>query len=151
MARYNKIFAGPVGMVAPASVERVLNADTAPGTIVTINGSDEFIPHAAQGIRGSLFILSENTLQAQSNLDADIPAGRTGIGFYPDEACFFHALVETGVNMVAETTLLTTNGTGQLEVAAAGDEVIAVAAETYNNNTGSDQLVLVRPYKGSVV
>lgn len=149
MARYGTVFAGPVQKTMPQSIERDVDVATAPGTLVTINSSDEFIAHASQGVRGSFFILSENTL-TQDDTDTNIPANQTGIGYYPEMGCFFHALVETGTNMTAEVTLLTSNGSGVLEVAASGDEVLFVAAETYNNNTGSNQLVLVRPYQGSV-
>lgn len=149
MARKGTIFAGSVNKTMPQSTERDVDAATAPGTIVTINNDNEFIPHATQGGRGSFFILSENTL-TQDDTDTNIPANQTGIGYYPDQNCFYHVLVETGTNMTAEVTLLTSNGSGVLEVAASGDEVLFVATETYNNNTGSNQLVEVRPYIGSV-
>lgn len=150
MARYGTIFAGSVQKTMPASVERLADVALAPGTIVTINATDEFIAHAAQGVRGSFFILSESTI-IQDDTDTNIALGQTGIGYYPALDCFFNVLVETGTNMTAEVTLLTSNGTGALEVATTGDEVLFVAAETYNNNTGSNQLVTVRPYQGSVV
>ena len=149
MARYGTVFAGPVINTQPPSVERPVDVATAPGTIVTINGTNEFIAHAAQGIRGSFFILREGLL-TQSDSDTDIPADETGIGMYPLDDQFFHVLVETATDMTAEVTLLTSNGSGVLEIAASGDEVLFVAAETFNNTSGSDQLTLVRPYKGSV-
>ena len=149
MARYGTIFAGPVQKTMPASVERPADVATAPGTLVTINSTDEFVAHATQGVRGSFFILSESTI-IQDDTDTNIAANQTGIGFYPALDCFFHVLVETGSDLTAEVSLLTSNGSGVLEVATSGDEVLFVAAETYNNNTGSNQLVLVRPYQGSV-
>ena len=149
MARYNTIFAGPVNKTMPHTLEREMDANTAPGTLVTINTDDEFIPHAVQGARGSFFILSENTLE-QQNADDNVLAARTGIGFYPQLDCYYHVLVETATNMTAEVTQLTSNGSGVLETALAGDEILFIAAETYNNNTGSNQLVLVRPYQGSI-
>ena len=149
MARYGTVFAGAVQKTMPASIERAVDAATAPGTIVTINATDEFIPHASQGLRGSFFILSENTI-TQDDTDTNIPANQTGIGYYPALDCFYHVLVETGTNMTAEVTQLTSNGAGVLEVAAVGDEILFIAAETYNNTTGSNQLVLVRPYQGSI-
>lgn len=149
MARYGTIFAGPVQKTMPHTLERPVDVATAPGSLVTINASDEFVVHGSQGVRGSFFILSESTI-IQDDTDTNVAADQTGIGFYPQLDCFYHVLVETGSNLTAEVSLLTSNGSGVLEVAASGDEVLFVAAETYNNNTGSNQLVLVRPYQGSV-
>lgn len=149
MARYGTIFAGPVQKTMPQTLERTVDVATAPGSLVTINATDEFVVHGTQGVRGSFFILSESTI-TQDDTDTNIPVDNTGIGFYPEMGCFFHVLVETATDMTAEVTLLTSNGSGVLEVATTGDEVLFVAAETYNNTTGSNQLVLVRPYQGSV-
>ena len=151
MARYNTVFAGPIENTQPASIERPLNAAIAPGTLVTINASGNFIPHASQGVRGSFFILSENTLEQQYDIEQTVAAGVSGIGYYPDQQCFFHALVEQSAACVAEVTLLTSNGSGVLEVAASDDEVLFVAAETHTvRSSGGAEHVLVRPYVGTV-
>lgn len=149
MARYGTIFAGPVEKTMPYSRNTDVDVDLAPGTIVTLNGDQEFVAHATQGVRGAFYILAENYL-TQDDTDTDIPANQTGIGYLPDESCFFHVLVETGTSVVRGVTQLTSNGSGALEIAASGDDVMFIADETYNNTTGSNQLVLVRPYKGSV-
>ena len=52
----------------------------------------------------------------------------------------------TGNNLVKGSPL-TTNGTGRLVLATTGQRIVAFSEETYNNNTGSDQLVRVRPAK----
>jgi len=60
---------------------------------------------------------------------------------------FFNVRVPTGTN-VAKGAELTTNATGHFVLTAAGDRIIAIAEEAYNNTTGSDQLVRVRAAKG---
>ncbi len=151
MARYNTIFAGPVEKTQPMTLERPMDAALAPGSLVEINGDNEFMAHNSQGVRGSFFILANNTLEQQSP-DDTVAAGVTGIGYYPDQNCFFHVLVEGGTACVAETTLLTSKGDGVAEIAASGDEVLFVAAETYTvaGAASTNQLVLVRPYVGRV-
>ena len=149
MARYGTIFAGGIEKTMPPSVNRDADVALAPGTIVTLNPDGEFIAHASQGVRGSFFILAEGYL-TQDDTDTNIPANGTGVGYYPLDDKFFYVLVETATSVVDEVTLLTSNGAGVLEIAASGDEVLFVAAETYNNTTGANQLVAVRPYKGSV-
>lgn len=149
MARYNTIFAGAIEKTQPQSVEFDVDVDTAPGTICTLNNDQEFVAHATQGVRGSFFILGEQQT-TQSSPDDTITANQLATGYYPDQNCFFYVLVENNAALVNEVTLLTSNGSGVLEVAASGDEVLFVAAETYTNSSGSNQLATVRPYVGSV-
>lgn len=149
MARYGTIFAGPVMKTMPPSVNLDVNAATAPGTIVTVDGDGEFIPHATQGVRSSFYILAENYLE-QADTDTNVPANQTGVGYYPLEDKIFYVLMETGTSIVKDVTLMTSNGSGALEIAASGDDVFFIADETFNNTTGSNQLVAVRPFKGSV-
>lgn len=149
MARYNRIFAGAVNKTMPQTIEKPVDVATAPGTLVTINGSGEFIAHATQGVYGAFYLLDKNSFE-QADTDTNVPANGTGVGFFPEEDCRFYALVETATNCVEGVTLLTSNGSGALEVAASGDDVFAVADESYNNTTGSNQLVAVRFFKGRV-
>lgn len=148
MGRYNVIYRGPAEMNMPHTEEAAMNAATAPGTLV-IKSSGKFAPHATQGTRPAFFILDKGNL-TQSSVDDNIAANDTGVGFLPYDTGRFAVLVETGTNCVKDVTLLTNNTSGVLEVATSGDEVLFVADETYNNTTGSNQLVSVRPYKGSV-
>lgn len=149
MARYGTVFAAPAEKTMPHSLNRAVDVETAPGTICTLNGDEEFIAHASQGVRGSFFIISEGFL-TQDDADTNIPANNTAVGYYPAMDCRFNVLVETGTSVTNEVTQLTSNGSGALEVATSGDEVLFIAAETFNNTTGSNQLVTVRPYNGSV-
>lgn len=149
MARHGTIFAGPIEKTQPQSEDFDVDVATTPGTICTLNTDQELVAHATQGGRGSFFIVGEQTT-TQSDVETDIPANETATAFYPQQDCFYHVLVETGTNMTREVTQLTSNGSGVLEVAASGDEVLFIASETYNNTSGSNQLVLVRPYIGSV-
>ncbi len=151
MARYHTIFAGPVEKTQPMTLERPMGAALLPGTIVRVNATGQFVAATTQGLRGAYFILSENTL-AQQSTDDTVAQNATGIGYYPDQNCFFHVLVEGGSVCVAEVTLLTSKGDGVAEVGASDDEVLFVAAETYTV-PGADttsQLVLVRPYFDAV-
>ena len=56
----------------------------------------------------------------------------------------FNALVPTG-NNIAKGDSLTISATGRLVPVTTGDRVIAIADEAYNNTSGSDQLVRIRP------
>lgn len=149
MARYQTIFAGPVENTMPASEERTLAAALTPGSLVEINTANEFIVHAMQGVRNSFYILSENKLE-QEDVETDIPAGVTGVAYYPDQQCFFYVRVEGGSNLIRGSTLLTSDGLGALEIAGQGDAVLFVAEETYNVPSGTPQLVAVRPYVGGI-
>lgn len=149
MGRHNKIFRGPVEMDRPYSEERVVTADTAPGTLVIVNNTtDQFVPHNDAGGRGSFFVLNEDFI-SQQDTDTNIRAGDIGVAYYPYEKYRFAALLATG-NNVSRGQALASNGTGQLRVAQAGEEVLFYAMETYNNDTGSNQLLRVRPGAGEL-
>lgn len=140
MARYNKIFAGPVTQRTPQVQERTSAAALKPGSIVT-EVAGLFV-QAGANAPGKLYVVQDNYL-AMEGPDTDWAIGDTVIGMEPLDELFFHALVATGQNL-ARGAALTTNATGRLVASGAGQRVAFVSEEAYNNNTGSDQLVRVR-------
>ncbi len=147
MPDYGTIFAGPPNATMPLSENAELDAATMPGTLVVVNGDNEFAAAATAGARGPFYILSENTFE-QQNAQDEIPAGRTARAYWPDESCLFHVLLATGNNVSRRVTQLAVNTSGTLSVATTGQEVLFIAEESLNNTSGSDELILVRPYKG---
>lgn len=143
MPRYNKIFAGPYTEATPQVQEAILNGAYVPGTFL-IWSSGNFAQAAANSLL-KLFILQDNYLQMKA-VDAAWASGDRGVGMELLDEQFFNALVATG-NSLVRGSPLTTNGTGRLVLATTGQRIVAFSEETYNNNTGSDQLVRVRPAK----
>ncbi|TPN44446.1 hypothetical protein FJ981_28025 [Mesorhizobium sp. B1-1-4] len=143
MARYNKIYAGPYTEATPQVQEAILNGAYVPGTFL-VWSSGNFAQAGANSLL-KLFILQDNYLMMKGVSDA-WASGDRGIGMELLDEQFFNALVATGNNLVKGSPL-TTNATGRLVLATTGQRIVAFSEETYNNNTGSDQLVRVRPAK----
>lgn len=140
MARFNKIFAGPVTQVTPQVQERICAAAILPGTALVESGSNFAQAGANSGEK--LYIAQDNYL-AQKGVDDAWPSGDTVIGMEALDEQFFNVRVPTGVN-VARGAKLTTNATGRFILATTGQNVAVVAEEAFNNTSGSDQLVRVR-------
>lgn len=140
MARFNKIFAGPVTQVTPQVQERICAAAILPGTALIESGANFAQAGANSGEK--LYIAQDNYL-AQKGVDDAWPADDTVIGMEALDEQFFNVRVPTGVN-VARGAKLTTNATGRFVLATAGQNVAVVAEEAFNNTSGSDQLVRVR-------
>ena len=147
MARFGKIFRGDVRINAAQVQEALMNAALAPGSIVTLNSSGAFIAHNAAGERGAHFVLSEDYL-GQNDTDTNVASGDRAVAYIPQPGEYFAALVADGNNITAVGTQLASNGSGALAIATTGQEVLFIAEEVYNNNTGSSQLVRVRPGNG---
>jgi hypothetical protein len=147
MPRYNKIFAGPVTEVTPQVEECLANVALTPGQIVTRNGSGKFILHATAGGRGRFRVVQDNYL-AQEGVDTAIAADDTAIGLIPLDEQFYYVRVVTGQNLTKGDPLVS-NGAGALtKGVTSGHHVLFWAEETYNNASGSTQLVLARPGQG---
>lgn len=140
MARFNKIFAGPVTQVTPQVQERICAAAILPGTALVESGANFAQAGANSGEK--LYIAQDNYL-AQKGVDDAWSAGDTVIGMEALDEQFFNVRVPTGVN-VARGAKLTTNATGRFILATTGQNVAVVAEEAFNNTSGSDQLVRVR-------
>lgn len=140
MARFNKIYAGPVTQVTPQVQERICAAAILPGTAMVESGANFAQAGANSGEK--LYIAQDNYLALKGTDDA-WPAGDTIIGMEALDEQFFNVRVPTGVN-VARGAKLTTNATGRFVLATTGQNVAVVAEEAFNNTSGSDQLVRVR-------
>ena len=140
MARFNKVFAGPVDQAKPQVHERVCATAVLPGTAVIDSGSA--FAQAGANTASKILIAQDNYL-AQSNVDTAYPAGDRVIAMEPLDEMFFNVRVPTG-NSIARGTPLTTNSAGKFVVATTGQRVIMTGEETYNNTTGADQLVRAR-------
>lgn len=149
MARYNKIFAGPATEVTPQVEEAPCNVALTPGMIITRNGSGKFIAHATAGARGRVRVLQDNYL-AMEGVDVQVAADDVGIGLIPLDEQLFYVRVATGNNLTKGDGLVS-NGAGLLAKAATqGHHILFWAEETYNNASGSSQLVLCRVAQGTV-
>jgi hypothetical protein len=140
MPRFNKIFAGPVTETLPQVQEAILNGAYLPGTAVVRSSNNFAQAGANSGDR--IYILQDNYL-AMKGVDDAWLSGDRGVGLELLDEQFYNVRVPTGVN-VAKDAELTTNGAGKFVLATSGQNVIVVAEEAFNNNTGSDQLVRVR-------
>jgi hypothetical protein len=143
MARYNKIFAGPATEVTPQVQEAILNGAYVPGTFVVFS-SGNFAQAGANAL-GRVLLLQDNYLLQKAVTDAYASGDRAQALELIDDQ-LFNALVATG-NSLAKGSPLATTASGRLALATTGQRIVAWSEETYNNNTGSDQLVRVRPAK----
>lgn len=144
MARYNKIFAGPVSENLPQVREAPADVALLPGTFV-VESSGEFV-YATTDVHGKIYVCQDNYLQLKGVDDA-WAIGETAIGLELSDDQLFNVRFPTGVN-VANGAAITIGASGKGKLAAAADYVIAFAEEAYNNTSGADQLVRVRAAKG---
>lgn len=144
MARYNKIFAGPVTENIPQVRELPAAAATLPGCAV-VSSSGAFALSGATTV-SKIYVAQDNYLTMRG-VDEAIATGDRVIGMelLPEE--LFNVRVPTGTN-VALDAALTTGAAGKWVLAAAGRPVYAYAEEAYNNTSGADQLVRVRAAVG---
>lgn len=140
MARYNKIYAGPVSEVLPQVQERLCAATILPGTALVESGSS--FAQAGANALTKVYIAQDNYL-AMKDVDTVWPANDRIIGMEMLDEQFFNVRVPTGVN-VARGSQLTTNASGKFILATTGQRVIMISEEAYNNASGSDQLVRAR-------
>lgn len=140
MARFNKIFAGPVSETLPQVQERICTAAILPGTALVESGSN--FAQAGANAAGKIYIAQDNYLAMKGVDDAWLANDRI-VGMEPLDEQFFNVRVPTGVN-VARGANLTTNGSGKFVLATTGQNVKMVAEEAYNNTSGADQLVRAR-------
>jgi len=144
MARYNKIFAGPVTQVTPQVLELPADVAILPGSII-VPVAGEFALAGAT-TTGKVYIAQDNYL-ALEGVDTAYAVGDVVIGMEMLDEQFFAARVATG-NSLVKGSPLTPGAAGVLVLASTSDMVVATSEETYNNNTGSVQLVRVRGAKG---
>lgn len=143
MARFNKIFAGPVTEVTPQVREApAADGNIKPGNLIVLS-SGKFTRASATTV-GKVWIAQDNYL-AMKGVDDAYAADDVVIGMELLDKQFFNGRVATGVNISAVGTALTPGANGTLAIASTSDLVIGYAEEIYNNTSGADQLVRFRP------
>lgn len=141
MARYNKIYAGPVTENTPQVYEAPADVAILPGLAVIMNSTGEFAI-AGANTNNRVYIAQENYL-AMEGVDTAYTTGNRVMGLEMLDEQFFNVRVPTSVALVKGVTKLTTNSTGRFAIATTGQRIIATAEETYTT-TAADQLVRVR-------
>lgn len=141
MARFNKIFLGPVTNVKPDVRELLASAALKPGRLAVITSGKWAL--AAATTVGKVWLIQDNYL-AMKGVDDDWAQDSTAIGIEMEDDSLYAARIATGVNITAIGTPLTPGANGTLAIAALSDLVVAYSDEVYNNNTGSEQLIRIR-------
>lgn len=142
MARYNKIFLGPFEKVKPQVRELIGDVALKPGRLVVISTGKWAL--AGASTIGKLWIVQDNYLQLKSvDTDWDDEATVIGMELLPD--MLYAARIANGVNVSAIGTALTPGANGTLAIASTSDLIVAYSDEVYNNNSGSEQLIRIRP------
>jgi len=142
MARFNKILVGPVQETLPQVRELIANVALLPGRLVVIAAGQWALAGAATV--GKVWIVQDNYLQLKS-VDTAWTAAETAIGMELQTECLYAARIANGVNITAIGTPLTLGANGTLAIAATSDLIVAYSDEVYNNNSGSEQLIRIRP------
>lgn len=147
MARYNRIFAGPVDENKPQVQERICTAALLPGTAVVESGSNFAQAGANSAVK--IYIVEDNYLALKGVDDATLANDRV-VGIEILDEQFYNVRVPTGVN-VARGSELTTTSVGKFTLATTGQNVKMIAEEAYNNTSGADQLVRARKAQPGIV
>lgn len=142
MARYNKIYLGPVEKVKPQVKELLAAAALKPGRLAVIS-SGKFALAGATTV-GKVWLIQDNYL-ALKGVDDDWAQDSLAIGIELDDQSLYAARIANGVNVSAIGTALTPAANGTLAIASTSDLIVAYSEEVYNNNSGSEQLLRVRP------
>lgn len=141
MARFNKIFLGPVDKPKPQVREALANVALLPGRLVTLS-SGKFVLGAATTI-GKVWLVQDNYLQLKG-VDDNWAQNNTAIGIEIEDDSLYAARIATGVNITAVGTPLSPGANGTLAIAGLSDLIVAYSDEIYNNDTGSEQLLRIR-------
>lgn len=141
MARYNKIFLGPVDENKPQVQERVCTTAVLPGTAI-VHSAANFAQAGANAL--GKFLIAQDNYLALKGVDDAWPANDRIIGMEPLDEQFFAIRIATGTNVVQGVTQLTTAASGKFAIATTGQRVMMIAEETYSNASGTDQLIRAR-------
>ena len=142
MARYNKIFLGPVEENKPQVQEHIASVAILPGRMMVLTAGEWALAGAATV--GKVWIAQDNYL-AMKSVDVAWAADSMAIGMEMTDKQLYAARIATGVNITAIGTPLTLGANGTLAIAALSDLVVAYSEEVYNNNSGTEQLIRIRP------
>ncbi len=146
MARYNKIFLGPAEEVKPQVRELNASVDLLPGRLVVITAGEWALAGAATV--GKVWIVQDNYLQMKGADDV-WATDNSAIGMELLPNLLYAGRIANGVNIAAIGTPLTPGANGTLAIAALSDLIVAYSEEVYNNTSGSEQLLRIRPAGGS--
>lgn len=142
MARYNKIYLGPVDKALPQVRELLASAALKPGRLVVVTAGKFALSDASTNAK--VRIVQDNYLQMKT-VDDDWASDSTAIAMELQDGHIYAARIANGVNVTALDTPLTFAANGTLAVGVPGtDIIVAFADEVYNNNTGSEQLIKIR-------
>ncbi len=141
MARFNKIFLGPVDKPKPQVRELIASVALKPGRLAVISSGKWAL--AGASTVGKVWLVQDNYLQLKS-VDDDWAANDTAIGIEMEDDSLYAARIANGVNITAIGTALTLGANGTLAIASTSDLIVAYADEVYNNDSGSEQLLRVR-------
>ncbi|MCA0343131.1 MAG: hypothetical protein LCH99_25790 [Proteobacteria bacterium] len=142
MARYNKIFLGPVEKNKPQVRELLASVALKPGRLAVIS-SGKWALAGATTI-GKVWLIEDNYLALKA-VDTDWAQDSLAIGLEMQADELYAARIANGVNITAIGTALTPAANGTLGIASTSDLVVAYSEEVYNNNSGSEQLLRIRP------
>lgn len=143
MSRYNKIFAGPAEETRPYVHEApAANGNIKPGCLIVLDGSGDFDLAGATTV-GKVWLAQDNYL-ALKGVDVAYATGDVVMGLELLDKQLFNVRVANGFN-VAKGAALTPAANGLVAAASTSDLVIGYADETYNNTSGAEQLVRMRP------
>lgn len=140
MARFNKIFRGPVDKVKPQVREAICPTAVLPGTAVVLNGAN--FAQAGANTPGLFYLVQDNYL-ALKDVDTAWPAGDRVVALHLQDDELYGIRIPTGQNL-AQGDGLTTNASGKFVKATTGQRICFYITEAYNNTSGVDQLVAAR-------
>lgn len=142
MARFNKIFLGPAQKNLPQVKELLGDVALKPGRLVVISSGKWAL--AGASTVGKVWLVQDNYLAMKGVDDDWLDEDRViGMEMMADE--LYAARIANGVNITAIGTALTPAANGTLGIASTGDLIVAYSDEVYNNNSGSEQLLKIRP------
>ena len=78
-------------------------------------------------------------------MDTDWAQDSLAIGIEMEDDHLYAARIANSVNITAVGTPLTPAANGTLGIASTSDLIVAYSDEVYNNNSGSEQLIRIRP------
>ena len=142
MARYNKIFLGPVDDNKPQVKELLGDVALKPGRLVVVSSGKWAL--AAANTVGKVWLVQDNYL-AMKGVDDDWLDEDRVVALEMSGDNVLAARIANGVNITAIGTPLTPGATGTLAIASTSDLIVAYSDEVYNNNSGSEQLLKIRP------
>lgn len=143
MARYNKIFLGPVDKAKPQVKELpAASGSIKPGCLLVISSGDFTLAGATTV--GKVWLAQDNYL-AMDGVDDAYTSGDVVLGIEMQDDCFYAARIANGVNIDVVGKALTPGANGTLAIAGLSDLIVAYSDEVYNNTSGSEQLIRVRP------